>query len=210
MRTADWYFDFVSPYAYLQTFRFRDLPTDLDIRLRPVLFAGLLKHWGNIGPAELAPKRIHTYRHVQWLADRMKAPFRLPPVHPFNPLRALRLAVALESDRAAAFAIFRAIWEHGELPDDDGGWRRLCRRVSVDPDDPRIDEPNVRTTLRANGDAAIAAGVFGVPTFVYDGAVFWGLDSTDFFLDVLADPTILQRPAMARAASLPIGVQRRA
>ena len=43
-RRADWYFDFISPYPYLQLARFDELPADLQVRPAPVLFAGLLGH----------------------------------------------------------------------------------------------------------------------------------------------------------------------
>jgi 2-hydroxychromene-2-carboxylate isomerase len=61
MRIADWYFDFISPFAYLQSEQLHRLQPLVQIRYRPVLFAGLLKHWGNKGPAEVLPKRQFTY-----------------------------------------------------------------------------------------------------------------------------------------------------
>lgn len=61
MPAADWYFDFVSPFAYLQLARLERLPPDLEITFRPVLFAGLLEHWRHRGPAEIPAKRVHTY-----------------------------------------------------------------------------------------------------------------------------------------------------
>ncbi|MDQ1347273.1 MAG: hypothetical protein QG573_642, partial [Acidobacteriota bacterium] len=106
MKTADWYFDFISPFAYLQSERLARFDGKLDIRPVPLLFAGLLKHWGQKGPAEMATKRRFTYRQVQWLADRNGIPFRFPPQHPFNPVRALRAAVALDSSIDAIHTIF--------------------------------------------------------------------------------------------------------
>ena len=71
MKSAKWYFDFVSPFAYLQNLRLDEFSTHLKIDRKPLLFAGLLKHWDSKGPAELPPKRLFTYRHVQWMADRL-------------------------------------------------------------------------------------------------------------------------------------------
>ena len=87
MRAADWYFDFLSPFSYLQLVQFDRLPPDLEITYRPVLFAGLLGHWEHKGPAEIPAKRVHTYRWCHWYAARHGIPFRMPPAHPFNPLR---------------------------------------------------------------------------------------------------------------------------
>ena len=97
MRSALWYFDFVSPFAYICLHRLKELPADLRIEYRPVLFAGLLGHWGQKGPAEIASKRRYTYRWCNWWAQRLAIPFRFPAGHPFNPLHHLRLAIACGS-----------------------------------------------------------------------------------------------------------------
>lgn len=222
MTTIDWYFDFISPFSYLQTFRLAEVPEEVEIVTRPVLFAGILDHWGATGPAELPPKRIYTYRYCTWLANRMGVPFRMPPAHPFNPLRALRLAIVLRSRVRAVDTIFRAIWQEGHLPDDEHGWRSICTAVGVPDADELIGDPEVKRELRANGERAIAAGVFGVPTVVLnqDGGggdaesgepgqgLFWGLDATDFLLDALRDPAVLNDPEMTRIAALPSSAHR--
>ena len=59
---ATWYFDVVSPYAYLALGEIEELGRTIPITYKPVLFAGLLKHYGHLGPAEIPSKRIHTYR----------------------------------------------------------------------------------------------------------------------------------------------------
>ncbi|HJP22575.1 MAG TPA: 2-hydroxychromene-2-carboxylate isomerase, partial [Alphaproteobacteria bacterium] len=67
MKTADWYFDFISGFAYLQ-FATLERLKGLEIRFRPVLFAGLLNYHGQLGPAEIPAKRTFTYRQWVWLA----------------------------------------------------------------------------------------------------------------------------------------------
>ena len=74
---------------------------ELRSRYRPVLFAGLLKHHGQLGPAEIAPKRDWTYRQVLWLAHAHGIPLQMPAAHPFNPLALLRLALACGQDGRA-------------------------------------------------------------------------------------------------------------
>jgi 2-hydroxychromene-2-carboxylate isomerase len=207
-RSVDWYFDFISPFSYLQTARFGDLPNDVAISFKPVLFAGLLKHWGTVGPAEVAPKRTFTYRHCLWLARRLGVPFRMPPAHPFSPLRALRLCIARGVRREDVLTIFRVIWVDGQLPDTEGGWRAIGRAVGVDDADALICGEDVKQTLREATAGAIAAGVFGVPTFVFAGTPFWGVDATDFLIDVLNDPSLLNDAEMRRIATLPASAQR--
>jgi len=203
-----WYFDFISPFAYLQTQRFGDFPEDAERVYKPVLFAGLLGHWENRGPAEIPPKRVFTYRYVQWFADKHHIPFRIPPAHPFNPLKALRLCIALGCGEDAVTEIFRFIWAEGRAPDAESEWQALCGRLGVTDGDARVSASEVKATLRANTEEAAARGVFGVPTFETDGELFWGLDATDMLLDYLARPEVFESAEMQRVSALPVGVER--
>ena len=207
MRVATWYFDFVSPYAYLCLGRLKELPADLAIELRPVLFAGLLSHWGQKGPAEIASKRRWTYRACQYWADAHGVPFRFPQGHPFNPLHHLRLAIAAGCTHGAVRRIFDALWTTGADPADATAFRALCGELGVDPALPGAAE--VKDRLRRNSDEAAALGVFGVPTFAVDGELFWGNDSIDFLQAFLADPAMLRAGEMKRLDTLPVSAARK-
>lgn len=207
MTTATWYFDVISPYAYLHLKQFGRLARPLSITYRPVLFAGLLKHWGTKGPAELPAKRTHTYRQCVWNARVLGVPFAMPPRHPFNPLKVLRLLTALDAPRAAVLAAFDFIW--GEGHDPEAEWPALCARLGVAPDTPLIEEPAVKQRLQETTAAAAAAGVWGVPTLEVDGELFWGADTVDFLNAYLADRTLFQHADMRRADAAEIGVVRR-
>ncbi len=208
MRTIDWYFDFVSPYSYLALYRLRELPQDASVRYRPVLFAGLLAHFGQKGPAEIAAKRKWTYRWCTWWARKLGVPFRFPAAHPFNPLQHLRLAIAADCAPAAVLQVFDDVWTSGEDAGDPRRVERLCRLLGVDP--ARLAEPDVKDALRRNTDEAAARGVFGVPSFVVDDEVFWGADAIDFLKACLVDPGLLQSDEMRRVSSLPVGASRKA
>jgi len=206
MRSADWYFDFISPFSYLQSERLLELP--VAIRARPVVLAGFLGHWGQKGPAEIASKRRFTYEHIVWLARRDAIGLRFPPRHPFNPIRPLRLAIALECDPDAVRTIFRFIWRDGGEVDTEQGWADLCRILGVADADERIARPEVKEALRRNGEEALAAGVFGVPTLVIGGRIFWGYDATPMAYDYLTDPARFESGEMERVEGLPIGKAR--
>ena len=107
---------FVSPFAYLCSTRSRISPRDVPIDFRPVLFGAMLKHYGQLGPAEVAPKRLQTYRICVWKARESGIRFRFPPAHPFNSLQLLRIATALDGDKAAIRAIFDLVWRDGRDP----------------------------------------------------------------------------------------------
>lgn len=209
-RQIDWYFDFISPFAYLQSQTLHEqLPSESRLRCRPVLFAGLLSHWQHKGPAELPTKRRFTYRHVQWLARRHGIPLRFPPSHPFHPVRALRLAVALGCRPEVVDTIFTFIWAEGRDPNEPANWRELAQRLGVADADALVNAPEVKAQLKRFGEEALAAGVFGVPSLVIDGELFWGFDATAMARDFLEDPSWLRSGEFSRIDELPAGVMRK-
>jgi len=206
----DWYFDFISPYAYLQWRRlWRDFPA-LASRLspKPVLLAGLLNHWGQLGPAELPGKRKHTYRQVLFQARELGIPLQVPPAHPFNPLPALRLCLAAPDRIAAVHAIFAHLWEDGHAGDSVASLADVARALGVEDPASAIAAPAVKQELAANGADAIALQVFGVPTIVIDGELFWGNDATAMVLAFLADRSLFDDAQMRRIDALPAAAER--
>lgn len=195
MTPITFWFDPISPYAHLA---FERLPQALEgcsyvVDYRPVLFAGLLQRWGQLGPAEIGPKRDWTYRQVLWLAHRHGIELQMPAVHPFNPLPLLRLLVACGqgglANRHQCEAVLRHVWTGGAVVDEPRRLAELEARLQP-ARDPRSDA--VKQELRANTDAAIARGVFGVPTLELPGQaatapprLFWGFDALDMVADGL-------------------------
>jgi 2-hydroxychromene-2-carboxylate isomerase len=208
---VEFYFDPISPYSWLaarQCHRLDAAGVQLDFR--PVLFAGLLAAHGNKGPAEMPAKRAYTMRDVLRQTARLGVPAKGPPSHPFNPLRALRMGIALDDAadrRRFGTALMDAAWEHGLDLTDDAVLARIARDCGLDGAAlvARAGDADVKQRLVAATDAAIATGVFGVPTFRVDGELFWGADRIDAVLWRLQGHTIdeallvdvLARPASA-------------
>ena len=206
MARLAWYFDFVSPFSYLQFAAFPNLFQRSDVDMKPVLFAGLLNHFGHKGPAEIEPKRKHTYQHTQWQAGKRGLAMRYPPGHPFNSLHALRVAIALGGTYDTVKTIFDFIWVEGRSPNDE--WHALCGALGVPGAEVLAMTEGVKTQLRENTDEAIRLGVFGVPTFVVDDHLFWGIDTTEMLLDYLDDPQLFESDEMKRLAYLPVAATR--
>jgi len=202
--SVDWYFDFVSPFSYISLYRLKELP--VQVTCKPVLFAGLLKHWGQKGPAEIPAKRRWTYRWCTWWARELGLTFRFPEQHPFNPLPHLRLALACGCHPEAVKRIFEWIWMSGENASDPARFSLLCNQLNVDVE--RLGDPRVKDALKRNTDEAAARGVFGVPSFVVDGEVFWGADSIGFANAFLRDAAVLRNDEMRRVDGLPVGAAR--
>lgn len=215
MKHITFYLDFISPYAYLA---FEALPEALmGVSCRvshvPVLFAGLLKHHGQLGPAEIASKREWTYRQVLWLAHSRGMALDLPASHPFNPLALLRLALACSPEatpgapnRYVCESIFRHVWHGGAEAVDATRLKALATQLEPKTD-PESDA--VKAQLKNNTDAAIARGVFGVPTFAVDDRLFWGLDALPMLRAYLQGDAWFDGPDWNGVLAVSPGVARR-
>lgn len=202
-----WYFDFISPFSYLQWPKVRALMDEREVVPVPILFAAVLDARGLKGPAEIPGKREFTYRHVLWQARREGVPLIFPPTHPFNPIPALRLAIAAGTTPDAIGAVFDWIWAQGRAADSAEALAPLRATLGVEAN--ALADDAVKAALRANTDAALQAGVFGVPTLEIDENLFWGNDTHPFALEVLRDPALLETPEMRRVDALEASVARR-
>ena len=207
-----WYFDFISPFAYLQheTLKVarRNRP-EFQLNPIPVLFAGILQHHDHKGPAEIEPKRRLTYRFCQWYADRHGIEFRMPAIHPFNPLPFLRLAIARDSKPDVVDQLFRYIWVKSA---DDPNFASLESIESITGFENASGETSsqlVKDQLRANTEEAISRGVFGVPTLRIGTELFWGTDMTAMALDYLSDRSLFDSARYSRIDHLPAVDRRR-
>ena len=209
MTKAKWYFDFISPFAYLQFAQFPNLPTNIEITPVPPVFGAILQHWGQLGPAEIPPKRRFVYRFFQWNADQLGIPFTMPPIHPFNPIPALRLCTAAGADIEDTRAVFDLIYGKGIQPDNPEGIQLIGEALNISNPERAIQDPVVKNTLHANTAQATSDGVFGVPSFVINGELFWGGDSTEMMLDFLKNPGIFNTSEMKRISNMEMGLTRK-
>lgn len=219
-----WY-DPISPYAHLA---FERLPEALmglsvQVRYRPLLFAALLKAHGQLGPAEIPSKRDWTYRQVSWLAHHHGVDLQLPAAHPFNPLPLLRLGLACATDdapgetsRYVTGLLLQHVWQGGHSATDPARLASLQAQLQdhmVQRDKPWPDAAwpegeTVKQRLRNNTEEALSLGLFGVPSLVVDGRVFWGQDALPMLRAYLEGDAWFSSGAWEAAAQLPVGVRR--
>lgn len=211
MKTIHFYIDFISPYAWLG---FDALPRALEgishrMVHKPVLFAAMLKHHGQLGPAEIPSKRDWTYRQVLWLARQQGTPLQLPAMHPFNPLGLLRLATACDTDgtpnRYVCEKIFRHVWCTGQDAADPERLAALTAELT-----PALDTHStaVKQALQTHAQEAIEQGVFGVPSWVVDGRVFWGQDALPMLRAYLLGDAWFDGPDWQAPGQCGVGIRR--
>jgi 2-hydroxychromene-2-carboxylate isomerase len=212
MKHITFRFDVISPYAYLA---FEQLPKALEgishsVTYKPVLFGAILQNFGQLGPAEIAPKRTWTYRQINWLAKEQGVNLQMPASHPFNPIALLRLALACGEqgacNRYVAQTLFEHVWQGGQEASDA---QRLVALVEQLQPERAPDDAAVKAELKANTDAAIAQGIFGVPTMEVDGQLFWGLDALPMLRAYLQGDAWFESPAWKAAGQWPTGAVRK-
>ena len=197
MKTITFYYDPISPYAYLA---FEALPKALlglsyAVAYKPVFLGAILVSHGQLAPAEIAPKRDWTYRQVLWQAKQLCIQFQMPAMHPFMPLPLLRLAAAASDEqgftnRFVTGQIFNHVWQGGLDANDAERLaaltERLAHKITAGVNS---TSDAAKTRLKTNTDDAIKDGCFGVPSFVVgeglDKKVFWGLDSLPMLREYL-------------------------
>lgn len=212
MKHLSFWFDPISPYAYLA---FERLPQALEgishsVDYRPILFAGLLAHWGQKGPAEIEPKRHWTFRQVAWFAHQHGIGIETPAQHPFNPLGLLRLLIACAPEggtpnRRVCEAVLRHVWTGGADANDPARLAALAQDLEP-ARDPSSDA--VKQALKDQTAQAVAKGVFGVPTVEVDGRLFWGVDALPMLAAFLRGDTWFDGPAWDAAAAPRPGIVR--
>ena len=216
MKEIHFYFDFISPYAWLA---FKALPPSLEgishrVHYHPVVFGAMLKHHGQLGPAEMPGKRDWTYRQVLWLAKQQGTDLQMPASHPFNSLALLRLAVAASDNgqpkRYVVESIFKYVWCTGLEASDAERFAalqlHLLSQANVSFKDPQSVE--VKQLLLQQTQQAIDLGLFGVPSMVVNGQVFWGQDALPMLRAYLQGDAWFESADWLDAGKLPVGIRR--
>jgi 2-hydroxychromene-2-carboxylate isomerase len=187
-RMVDFIFDFGSPNAYLA---WKVLPaiaerTGAKVRMVPALLGGVFKLTNNQSPmtafgdikGKLAYEELETNRFVR---RHGLSAFRRNPNFPVNTLLIMRGLIAAQRmgiEEPYVAAVERAMWEDGEKMDDPTVVERVLNTAGLDGSGliAATQDPDVKATLMANTEAAVARGVFGIPTFFVGEEMFFGKD----------------------------------
>ena len=190
MKTLDFYFDIGSPAAYLAWTQIPKLVQETGAQLRslPFLLGGAFKATGNASPVTIPAKGKWLIRDLQhWAAQYGLPPIKMPADFPVNTLPFMRAMIAMQMHDASRYqllgdALYAGMFVNGLDMNDPAVVGQVLSRAGFDPAaiGAMTQEPEVKAKLIANTDAAIAAGVFGAPSFVVDGELYWGQDRMHF------------------------------
>lgn len=185
--TPQFFFDFGSPASYLAWKRLPDLQarTGVTFELVPMLLGGVFKATGNASPVTVPAKGAWMGRDLARWAERYGTPFRFNPHFPINTLRLMRGAIAAQARGelvAYADAVFDAIWQDQRNMGDPAEVAAALTAAGLDAAAYAAagEDDAVKARLVANTEAAVAAGIFGAPSFLVAGELYFGQDRMDF------------------------------
>ena len=190
------YYALQSPWTYLGWARLRDLVAraGATAHYRPVQSGPMFEASGTL-PLAKRPKQRQAYRLMElrrW-REHLGIPLNLHPKYfPVDEALAARMTITQRQrggDIAAlSQALMTAVWAEERDLADRATLLQIAREQGVDG--PALleaaEDPAVQREYAANTQAAIEQGVFGMPTFVIDGELFWGQDRLDFVARALA------------------------
>ncbi len=210
-RTVRFYFDYISSNAYLAWLVLPGMAAGHGYRVEPIatLFAGYLEAHGQLGPAEVPTKAYWMWKNNMRKAALLGNPINPPAFHPFNPLLALRISslpLADDDRKRLIDGLFQAVWVDGLHVTEAEVVAGVADRAGLDGTAlvAAAQQPDTKERLRRQGEEAIAAGAFGVPTMIVGDELFWGYDDLPYLKLLLAgqDPLDPSRvPAAAPRAS---------
>ena len=190
----EFYFDFLSPYSYLAFQWLKKNKVLLDslkvtVTYRPVVMSKLIHSYDTKGPAEIESKRNFLFKDCLRYSAMHSISFKTPMSLPFNSLYSLRLVLAAKEDRRFELidAIYQAGWAEGRELGEEESLLDILEEAGFDKS--LMDETTskeIRRELKENNKMALEKGVFGLPSFIYEGELFWGNDSTKYLELVLA------------------------
>ena len=190
--SVDYYFTPQSPWTYLGHERFAQIAraAGAAVRVLPIDLGGqVFPISGGLPLAKRAPQRpAYRLLELQRYSDYLGAPLNLKPkFFPVSDDDASRLIIAVDLhdgvDAAMTIsgAIFSAVWAQERHIADEKVLAELLAECGLPAQ--RLEQSYsqaVQERYEANTQQAIAAGVFGAPSYVIDGELFWGQDRLDF------------------------------
>ncbi|KAI9034058.1 thioredoxin-like protein [Hyaloraphidium curvatum] len=220
---VDFFFDYLSPFAYLAYFQLKDLRAQFqreqgrtfEFNLVPVVFGKLLDYWGNVGPAEVPSKRLwlafdtRRFARVRWPDGSVKVGG--PKRHPFKPVLALRLSlkeISGSDQEKVVDALWRGAWDSKyeyDVSDPADLQTLLVKFAGLSPAratqllDLANQETAKQALMRTTADAIEKHRIWGVPVTVVDGQdVYWGNDQIPYVELQLRGKGVLTQAGMSK------------
>ena len=186
-KEIDFYFDFISPYAYLAHKKIQLLSKDIKINYKPILLGGLHNLEGITAPAFIKPKLKHMISDCLLIAKKNNYDFKWNSIFPINSLNIMRgcFDINLSNRDLYIETMFNAYWKYDLDISKEEILIPLLEQCKIDKDIflKKIKDPDIKEKLKEATNNAHIKEVFGAPTFIVNKKIFWGQDRLEFALD---------------------------
>ena len=186
-KEIDFYFDFISPYAYLAYKKIQSLPKDIRINYKPILLGGLHNLEGITAPAFIKPKLKHMMNDCLLISKKYNFDFKWNSKFPINSLNIMRgcFDINLSNRDLYIETMFNAYWKYNLDISKEEILIPLLEQCKIDKDIflKKIKDPDIKEKLKEATNNAHIKEVFGAPTFIVNKKIFWGQDRFEFALD---------------------------
>ncbi|MDA7806695.1 2-hydroxychromene-2-carboxylate isomerase [Candidatus Pelagibacter sp.] len=186
-KEIDFYFDFISPYAYLAHKKIQLLSKDIKINYKPILLGGLHNLERITAPAFIKPKLKHMINDCLLIAKKNNHDFKWNSIFPINSLNIMRgcFGISLSNRDPYIETMFNAYWKYDLDISKEEILIPLLEQCKIDKDIffKTIKDPAIKEKLKDATKNAHEKEVFGAPTFIVNNKIFWGQDRLEFALD---------------------------
>ncbi len=190
IKPFDFYFDFISPYAYLAHKEIRRIEkiNSIKISYKPILLGAIHNLHGIKAPAFIPAKAKHMIRDCKLIAEKNKIKFKFNSYFPIRSLNLMRGVIVAEEDNYKSFYIdniFDAIWQDGMNMNDDHIVQKILKNLNVNPKTfyLRVSSNSIKESFKQKTNDAYEKGIFGAPSFVCNNKIFWGQDRIEFAIN---------------------------
>ncbi len=167
----------------------------VDVEWNAFLLGPVFKAQGwNDSPFNIYPtKGKYMWRDLERICDSLSIPFRRPSMFPRNGLLAARIATRFKSSSWIpdfVRAVYRANFSDDLEIGDSAVVADCLAQIGLDANEILGSAASVesKSLLRSQNDAATQLNIFGAPSFVANGELFWGNDRLEQAFQWLAEP----------------------
>ncbi len=196
-KIIDYYPSLISPFSYLGSKGIEELAQRhrAEVRVKPISLATIFPKTGGVPPAKRAPERqAYRFAELERWSKHLGMPLNLKPAYfPAPDMEAARAVIAAAETGGdpmkLAHAILKAVWLEERNIADFGTLEEIANETGHHATAllAAASEPTTKTTFEGYTEEALAAGVFGAPSYVYQGEMYWGQDRLDFLDRALSE-----------------------
>jgi len=182
----DFYFDIISPYAYIAYKKILKIK-DINFKLKPILLGGLHNLAGISAPAFNKYKMKNMQNDCELVAKKNNISFKWNSKFPINSLNIMRGYLCVKDNKKEEYLnnFFEAYWKEDLDLSNEENIKILLKKLKIDEHDffNLIKNQDTKDKLKQFTQEAFEKEVFGAPTFIVNNKIFWGQDRLEYALD---------------------------